>query len=74
VAYFTKEGTTYAYVSLLPPNDAIAKNTRNFLAIPFFYPNNRYISSINPFVSLHNKLIEAGLLYFRHIDLLTKEE
>jgi len=33
-----------------------------------------YISSINPFVSLHNKLIEAGLLYFRHIDLLTKEE
>lgn len=42
--------------------------------IILFYPNNCYISSINPFVSLHNKLIEAGLLYFRHIDLLTKEE
>ncbi|BBD45364.1 Hypothetical protein PEIBARAKI_5357 [Petrimonas sp. IBARAKI] len=50
------------------------KKTHNFLTISLFYPNNRYISSINPFVSLHNKLIEAGLLYFRHIDLLTKEE
>ena len=33
-----------------------------------------YTSSKNPFVSLHNKPIEASLLYFRHIDLLTKEK